>query len=423
MPTKSSAKPLPNNPIQPPGDLSQCLFIVWPGAFDQLDRIRADLAGSFRILADIKVHWSEQHVQNNLRRLYRQPVTPNINPNYTSPKATRPVLQVFYVENQAEEASLHASATWEIERLNGAFPLKKELYRQWALEGGTEYPYLVHSAAQLEELRFQTVLLLGPERAGQLWAGKALGETELHRDLTGAEDWGSLREAFDALDHSVRWCVLRGWEDLPDNFSSNDLDILVDNPKNASSALGLLHKSGKGDQRTGLIQLSGSDIVCDLHWIGDGYLDPVWQNNMLTNRALENNVFRPDSEDAFFSLIYSEYVHRQNERPEKIARLQRVSHELSHTGWLTDDLFEDRGKVLKILAGYMKVRGYYWVQPLYKRYPQPEDALAALPKPNVPPPVQPKGGKGSFLMRLSIRLARRLLPAPMRQALRKLARR
>lgn len=400
-------------PIHPPEDLSHCLFIVWPDAFDFVDRIRDDLSQDFRILADVRLQWSQQHVQNNLRRLYRQPVLSEPDATFISPKASKPFLHVFYVESSSNEIALHASATLEIERINPAFANKKDIYRQWIVDSGVEYPFLVHSAARLDELRLQTVLLFGTEQASALWAGQPLGMAELKRDVTGAAGWASLREAFDALDHSIDWCVLRGWEDLPDHFSSNDLDILVDNPKSASSALGLLHNLEGSNIRSGLMRLSDQDIKCDLHWTGDGYLDAVWENHLLSNRVKESNVFRPNSEDAFFSLIYSEYVHRHQERPEKIDRILRVSQELSHTGWLTSDLFKDRQKVLKTLAGYMKIQGYFWVPPVAERYAQAEDAVAALPKPD----AQYLFIKKPVFFRIGARIAHRILPINLRKTI------
>lgn len=409
-----------NELLFPPSDLTQSLFIVWSDAFDILGRVREDLNGSFNVLADVRVQWSKEHAQENICRLYGQPSLRDGYKNFGAKKISKPELHAFYVENPMVDASLHSSATGEIERLNKDFAIKKQLYRQWSQESNGGYPYLIHSAAQLDELRFQTVLLFGPERAKALWYRQKLEITELHQDLVGAGGWASLREVFVVLDHTVDWCVLRGWEGLPDNFSASDLDILVADWRRASAVLGLVHDQGNPSNiRNGQIILPNMEIKCDLHWTGDGYLDAIWQKNILLNRVIEKDVFRPNSEDAFFSLIYSEYVHRATERLEKVERIKRIGAELSHTGWLTDDLFGDRTQMLKVLAGYMKVSGYYWTPPVVDRYAQPQDAVDLLPK-QITGAVRPSD---PYLLQLAISLARRVLPSGLRRKLSKPVRR
>ncbi len=366
--------------LRPPLDLRQCLFIVWHDALGLVDKIRADLTSEFAVLADVRIHWSDALSSQNMDRLYRQALTYDSHEKPKSEKITKPEFHLFYVETNSVDEALHASATGEIERIHRTFAEKKAEYRNWSLNAGNAFPYLIHCAAQIDELRLQTALLLGPDAARALWRGERYESDCLKQDVAGAAGWRSLGDAFYMLDTCIDWCVLRGWEGLPETFTANDLDILVADNRRAASALGLrFSDQQRTTLRSGKLNLVDEEISVDLHWVGDGYLDAVWERAILDRRIRPDGVFRPNSEHAFFSMIYSEYVNRPKERESKVQRIRRIGDEIAHTGWINEALFSDRQSVLKMLSGYMKVSGYVWTPPVVERYRQPKDAVSMLP--------------------------------------------
>lgn len=398
--------------LNPTNYHKQSLFIIWNDGLALVPEIRADLAKDSVILADVRIIWSANKAQSNLRRLYQKPLIDGDTEDFSSEKITKPVLHVFYVETLDGRSALHRSATGEIEEVNPYFISKKELYRSWAVSE-FNYSFLVHCAASSDELRLQTVLFFGTEGADLLWAGERYSKDALEGDLVGSEGWDSLEAAFHVLSYSVDWVVLRGWESLPKGNVGDDLDILVRTNKTASSALCLLHKQQDRKFRNGQLRIAREPIKVDLHWIHDGYFDPTWQLKVLEDRVVQDWVFRPSTIDAFFTLIYAEYVNRKYERKSKIERLKLVSKEIRHTGWLNDDMYNDRGNMLQLLSKFMESRGYVWVTPVVQRFEQAADAVYVLPKANLDRRAQ----DCSLIVRTLAHITRYIMPVRIRSFL------
>jgi|GEM_PF-2050025 len=401
-------------PILPPQDLSDALFLVWSEGLPLVERIRRDLMGDFRILADIRCRWTPEKTYANFQRLYRNTILKEaLNQPFTSRKVTDPEFHLFYVRSEDHKACLHRSAAWEVERVNPDFVAKKALYRDWT-DDVSDFPYLVHCAATIEEVRLQTTLLLGPAKAQRLWSGQPLHDTELNQDLIGAHGWPDRAVAFEVLSLCTSWCVFGSANHLLHGAERELLELLVEDRKAASAALGLIHQRDDLLRRTGKLVCADSIVDCDLYWPGDGCLDPLWESRVIRDRVqASTNVYFPNDEHTLFIAIYREYVHRETARPEDIARLAGIARKISHSGWLTESMFSERQTMLKLLSGYMTVRNYVLVEPVGFNRVLASDAVRWLPTAT---PAQP-GSDEPWLIRWASVLSHWLLPRGLRRQL------
>lgn len=354
------------------------LFVVWSDALPLVDSIRADLAKECTILADVRVEWSEPNRFDNLRRFYQQALQDGKKTTFQPEKMSGNTLHVFYVENACAELVLHRSASGEIEQVLDVFITCKQKFRRLA-EQNYGYPYLVHCAATPQELRLQTTLLFGSAIGTRLAQGDRLTADTVKKDIVGADGWVSLAEAFEALSGAVDWCVMRGWNTLPEAVDGDDLDILVSSKKAAFSALGLTRPKGPDGIRNGYLSLvSGERIKFDLHWIGDGYFDPFWQSEVLRTRQSQNGYFRPSPTHALMIAIYSEIVLRPIAREKQMERIRDLANSVAHSGWLTDEALAHRQSLIEILRGFMISSKYVTTKPLVRRHHLAGDALKIL---------------------------------------------
>jgi len=366
--------------IGPSNDLTDTLFITWSEANCFVDELRQDLSVDFDILADVEISWTKENIINNVKRLYGKPLYFDDLKEFEPRKTSGNKIHVFYVKQRSTNIVLHRSASGEFERVSLSSVKNKEKYRKLAYDKFS-YPYMIHSASTIEELRLQTPLLLGMQNAMTLWIGERMSIKSIDSDLQGANGWASLKSALEHLSLCTDWCVLRGWDELEDGLIGDDLDILVADKDIASSALGLLFKENDKQMRNGYLQLQdGTSIKVDLHWVGDGYFDTNWQKDILKNSYLVNEIKRPDEVNALFSLIYNEFVNRTEVRENKILSIKKLAQEVSHSGWLKKEIFDDENKTIQLLVDYMYSNGYVWTLPLVKRHDQAHRVINRLPR-------------------------------------------
>lgn len=394
----------------PTAHSTHALFVVWSDALPLVGSIRADLAEECTILADVRVEWSEARRFDNLRRFYQQPLQDGDKTTYQPEKMMGNALHVFYAENADAKLVLHRSAAGEIEQVLDVFITCKQKFRRLA-EQKYGYPYLVHCAATPQELRLQTTLLFGPEIGARLAQGERLTADTLKKDIVGADGWVSLAEAFEALSGAVDWCVMRGWDGLPNAVDGDDLDILVSSKKAAFSALGLTQPKGPDGRRNGYLSLvSGEKIKFDLHWVGDGYFDPFWQTEVLHTCQSQNSFFRPSPTHALMTAIYSEIVARPAAREKQMERIRHLADSVAHSGWLTHEALAHRQSLLEILRGFMLSNNFVMTTPVVRRHNLAMDAQKVLPRNG----GAWRAGRINKIKTIAMRSARRILPAKVR---------
>lgn len=363
---------------KPPEDLSHGLFVVWGAESALVSMVRKELSNRFSILCDSELIVSEDKITELVKRLYAKPVFFNDDGVFEPEKTKKNKLHVFYVKDLDPLLALHRSAAGEFENVSLSFAKAKEKFRlECRLNYG--YEYFVHAALTVSEIRLQLPILFPEEVVRQLWMGESVANpvSDSHLSL----GFKTLAEALSQLTLSTEWCVLRGWETLPDGHIGDDLDILVQDKNIAVSCINLLFDPKDHQKRNGYLVLrSGETVKFDLHWVGDGYFDERWQSQVLANRRIANSIPRPNDEDAVFTLLYNELVNRAKPRVERLRLAASILSGMHTTGWFDKGAVFTSDYALDLLGGYMKSKKYVWVEPKVKRHDQPAGAVQRLPK-------------------------------------------
>lgn len=122
--------------------------------------------------------------------------------------------------------------------------------------------------------------------------------------------WTSIDEIFAALNEAeCNYIVMRNFECFEQGQvfvnGHDDIDLLCDDIIKVKKILDVRHRFHFPMVNSYYISLNDLIIHVDIRFIGDGYYDKKWQENMLENKSLfHDKIFVPDFENYFYSLIY-----------------------------------------------------------------------------------------------------------------------
>ena len=316
------------------------LVVVWTadqGARERvLDRARA-LSGVRRVHA---VRWTPALVTSNCERFHRPALRPPAEGGVPAP------LLVLTLDRTQSDAATELRA-----------------------RAGTAAS--VYESASGAAAARDLMLLLGVDPATQLaggatpWVGRI---EELHRDLTGANGWSSASELFHALNHTVRYVVLRNFEEMPESLHVDahaDVDVLTDDyPEmarilNARRHVRCIPRSGGPHW----VPIAGTDLWFDLRFVGDDYYDPRWAQTLLDRRVWNaKGFFTPSAEDYFESLAYHTVVHKRAFAPDYGPRLAAMARA---AGWSSEEAaaLHDPARVKCEVDAVLARRGFRYCRP------------------------------------------------------------
>jgi hypothetical protein len=241
------------------------------------------------------------------------------------------------------------------------------------------------------------MLLLGTDPTTHL-AGRAGGwdgrVEEVQRDLVGAHGWESASALFHALDHTVRYIVLRNFEEMPDSLHVDahaDVDLLTDDYPGLARVLNA-RRHVRCIPRSGgphWVRIGGNDVWFDLRFVGDDYYDPRWARALLDRRVWNpRGFFTPSPEDYFESLAYHAVVHKRAFAPDYGHRLAAMARA---AGWPEPDAaaLHDPARVKAAVDAALARRGVRYCRPhdpnvfynfaaIGHRWPRMRRKLAAL---------------------------------------------
>lgn len=345
-------------------------FAIWNEALSKQDEILADLGAHFDILGDFEIHWSDQHYYRNINRLYERVGGFGALDGWDEKIGPTP-FRFVVVRNRDPQYTWKQSVSGAIEPSNEKVVAAKYRYRNWF-----EKPYQIHSSNNISELLIQIALLLGAERAERV-----LGATEcitevLHKDLEGADGWDSWKQLFSVLNMGCKYLVLRNYEGLPDRLEDADVDFLCDNFQRLASAANVVQfedRPFKGDMMVG-----GDQISVDIRYVGDGYYPAPWQVDMLQRRRTLDGFFVPAPDDLFFSMFYHCKIQKPVVKPKYVPKLTALADELRFS-WFDPEILGDDEKSARLLAGYMRARGFTFEDPVDKGVHSNEVIIEALP--------------------------------------------
>lgn len=173
--------------------------------------------------------------------------------------------------------------------------------------------------------------------------------------------WDSLREFFNVLNKNVEYVVLRNYEEFLEgefNVAHPDIDILCRDSKE------LIHFA-ESTTRTGnskdlihqQIMIGEKTVALDVRHVGDGYYDDLWEENMLNNRRIINNLcYVLDKENYYYSLLYHALIQKKSLSNDYKIRLEAMANRLF-------DEIKYPPSSLEMLQNYMKEMNYHFTYP------------------------------------------------------------
>ncbi len=180
----------------------------------------------------------------------------------------------------------------------------------------------------------------------------------------GTFGWKSFNEFIFFANISCDWIILRNFEFLPLNFFKNDkdIDILCRNKENFILKLNLKKRSwGISSYQT---NIADNTIPVDLRFIGDGYYDKLWQNNILKNKIYQNQLVpRPCNLDYFYSLIYHCKLQKRQVKDIYSDRLDKLKRKLIIENLNKSFIFND-SITSQLLSKFLNKNKYSITQPI-----------------------------------------------------------
>ncbi|MBR6162438.1 protein kinase [bacterium] len=285
------------------------LILLWQNARYKQKEILEDIQKNLTISECIEIEWSKKNIASNFTRFYGVKL-----PNHSCKEkecGKGKFLLVTVWDNNPKYEFVETSRGFE--KVNTNIFNLKDKYRSWTRGG-----HKVHSTNTVPETNHDITLLLGinyndyTKNAPKIWDGTI---KKIRRDLTGANGWKDLKELFYTLNATINYCVLRNYEILPEQFKSElhgDIDLLTDNYKDLvflTNAKPVFRQKYRVHHK---VTISGQNVFFDFRFLGDNYYCPEFEENILYNRVLnDKNIYVPDCENAFYSLIYHCLIHKK----------------------------------------------------------------------------------------------------------------
>ena len=329
------------------------LFIIWNKAFYKRDKILEDIKKRFQILDIYNVQWSLDKFSENLSRFYGENLPKN---SHKEKHCGTGVFTCVVVRDNAPVYDMRlTSKGYKIVNTN-LFDAKK-LYREWTGGG-----HRIHATDNINESKLQLLLLFGLKYEYYKNKNNSYKEIDYKNDLIGANGWNSFEELFDILNYSVKYVILRNFENLDEQLTSKhpDVDLLVENRKLAADILNAKPTTKKSFRTQYVVKVKGRDINFDLRYLGDNYYDLKFQQDILNNRKKYKYFYVPDDELLLYSLIYHALIHKTFISPDYINVFEKLFQKLNIN--YDRSIFVETN-LLDFLIDFMYKKGYSFVEP------------------------------------------------------------
>jgi len=329
------------------------VFIVWSKGLDQRQKILEDIAKRFEILQCIDTSWSKENFSENLSRFYGE----NLPKNSSKEKhcGTDTFLCVLVRDNDPKYELRETSKG--IKPVNINMFDAKQLYRDWTGGG-----HKIHGSDNIVEAKSNMYLLYG-FRYETILNSEENDVSKAHKaDLIGANGWQSLDEVFEAFNELSNYVVLRNYMNIEEELKNlhPDIDILTDN-KRLISDIANGKPTYKDKRRVQhLVNINGQKVFFDFRFIGDGYYDYKWQQQILSTREFYKNMYVPNRENHFFSLMYHAFLHKEKLISDYVVKLIDYSEVVGLA--YNNKSFLDFG-VLRDLNSFMMKNNYDYTEP------------------------------------------------------------
>lgn len=336
------------------------LFVVWNNALNKIDEIKEILKDRFEIHASYKIQWSDKNIYNNYRRLYRLKEE-NAGKKEAKQRGKGP-FQIFILKDHKPKYLYHTTFSGKIDIVNKNIVELKETLRI-KLNGN-----YVHSSNNIKEFYRDAVLFLDFEELTSILKNKKTEEVkEINRDLSGASSWNSLSSLFKSMNFALNYVVIRSFENIPYDFEdySKDIDLLV---KDVDEYLFFtnfkrprINKSGGFMSR---VRINEKTALLDISFVEDRLFDSIWQQKILDNATIKNDVLIPRIDDHFFSLLYTIKVYKKELKEKHIDVILKLSNKIG-LNITKNELLNDEF-IVKLISNYFVSNNFKITRPKKK---------------------------------------------------------
>lgn len=282
------------------------LFILWENSRYKEDNILEDIKKRFEIINIFNVSWNREKFSKNLSRFYGENLPKK---SYKEKECGLGSFLLIIVED-IDPVYLNRKTSKGMKKVNVNFFDAKEMYRKWTGGG-----HKVHSSNDLLEFKHDLMMLLGVNVEDYFKIYKKSVEIiNISNNIIGDSGWESLQQIFYVLNESIEYVVLRNFELLPDTYQigeHGDIDILCNNYYNICSILNSESVSKQKSRVRNKIKINDEIVYFDFRFVGDGYYDRKWEENILLNRVKNKCFYIPNEIDFKYSLLYHALIHKR----------------------------------------------------------------------------------------------------------------
>ncbi|MCI8530214.1 MAG: hypothetical protein HFH82_13850 [Lachnospiraceae bacterium] len=171
--------------------------------------------------------------------------------------------------------------------------------------------------------------------------------------------WLTVHEIFTALnDAGCIYAVLRNYECMesgnPFTNGHDDIDIICNDLKLVQNVLGVHRRFLFPAVNSYYAGFKDYRVNVDIRFVGDGYYDTLWEEDMLANRILFNDcIYVLDPINYFYSLAYHALLQKEHVSDDYQEKLLAMAKKL-------DVPCQSVQELPQILENYMDAKGYYY---------------------------------------------------------------
>ena len=327
------------------------LIVIWEHGRYAENEIEKRIKENLTVIQTFLITWSPYLVNRNYSRFYGANLPEN---SQKEVYAGRGEFKLFVVQDEFPKYRIRSTSKGD-EKVNiNLFDLKTNLRK---LTGGG---HKIHATNNTEEFRHDIVMLLGLSQKDfvKKYFNQPRNEIKMHRDVTGALGWKSLRELFYVLEECTESVVLRNSKNMNLEYlrtSNGDVDLLVRDKKLVQYILGDLSVINSRFKEDSKVSIDNSIVLFELYEANDGVYGRQLENFLLDKKQLNKGIPVLPSKLEYIMLIFHGILHHKKLSNKHLIRLKEYT-EYSEQSYTIKDYLLD-------LVEYLNKEGLVLVTP------------------------------------------------------------